>query len=284
MGDVNSYAGCSVRLNHCFVGSVMRIALELINNQNINIISPNNILDVPLSLIFSWICARSKTGQIKHSKTSGVSAQCFCGQMIREQRALEGMKKQCFWEMFPSLQICFAGVLFWFGLWLMSIDAGTVSGSEPSVSKSWPEIPLLHLDTQRTQSAPCLCFGAVVQNDLECTQGVLMLGLMGESVQRPNKPAWCPATYSAHSGISRDFFPFSLEIIINYKYYYFISKCSLGIATFSTSPLAWYLMSIHIRLENTVKREQKGPHRWKKHQSQSEEYFWTTDSPVLPSS
>lgn len=34
------------------------------------------------------------------------------------------------------------------------------------------------------------CFGAVVvQNAAGCTQGVLMLGLVGESVQRLNKPA-----------------------------------------------------------------------------------------------
>lgn len=38
-------------------------------------------------------------------------------------------------------------------------------------------------------SLSLFCFGAVVQNDARCTQGVLMLGLVGESVQRLNKPA-----------------------------------------------------------------------------------------------
>lgn len=84
MGDVNLHAGCSVRFPHCLVGSVMRIALEFNNNQNISIISLNNILGVPLFLVFSWVCARSKIGQIKHSKTSAVSAQCLCDQMVRE--------------------------------------------------------------------------------------------------------------------------------------------------------------------------------------------------------
>lgn len=73
----------------------------------------------------------------------------------------------------------------------MNIDEGTISGSEPSVGKNWPGVPLLCVDTQKTLSAPCLvCFGAVVvQNDARCTQGVLMLSLVGESVQRLNKPA-----------------------------------------------------------------------------------------------
>lgn len=57
---------------------------------------------------------------------------------------------------------------------------------------------------------------------------------------------------------------FSLEIIINYNYYYFISKYSLGIATFSTSPLAQYLKAFQIRLGNAVTREQKGPQKHEK--------------------
>lgn len=101
MGDVNIYVGCPVRFLHCLVSSVMRIALEFINNQNINIISLNNILGVPLLFVFSWVCARSKIGHIKHSKTSAVSAQCLVtkwSENIRtlEQRALEGMKTAAF--------------------------------------------------------------------------------------------------------------------------------------------------------------------------------------------
>lgn len=39
-------------------------------------------------------------------------------------------------------------------------------------------------------SSSLFCFGAVVvENDARCTQGVLVLGLVGESVQRLNKPA-----------------------------------------------------------------------------------------------
>ena len=85
MGGVNLYAGCPVRFPRCLTGSVMRIALEFNNNQNINIISLNNILGVPLFVVFSWVCARSKIGQIKHSETSAVSAQCLCDQMVGER-------------------------------------------------------------------------------------------------------------------------------------------------------------------------------------------------------
>lgn len=31
-----------------------------------------------------WVCARSKIGQIQHSETLAVSAQCFWDEMVRE--------------------------------------------------------------------------------------------------------------------------------------------------------------------------------------------------------
>lgn len=50
---------------------------------------------------------------------------------------------------------------------------------------------LVRRDTKDLKcSLSLFCFGAVVvQNAAGCTQGVLMLGLVGESVQRLNKPA-----------------------------------------------------------------------------------------------
>lgn len=79
---MNLYAGCPGRFPHGLLSSAMKIAMDFNNNQKINIISLNNIVGVPVFLVFSWVYARSKIGQ--HPETLTVYAQCICHKTVRE--------------------------------------------------------------------------------------------------------------------------------------------------------------------------------------------------------
>lgn len=105
---------------------------------------------------------------------------------------------------------------FWFGLWVMNIDARTISGSEPSSGKKCPVMPLSRLDAQRTQSAPCLClvrlFKMVLDVHRACWLWALWVSLSRGWVSPPDTLVLPKVSILEYAGIF-----FSLEIIINYN-------------------------------------------------------------------
>lgn len=134
---------------------------------------------------YSWVCASSEVGQIKHSNTFAVSAQFRVPEWPGNIRALEHRALQGLATAALLRNVFFIVDMFCWGFfvlvcvmsyeyrWQTQLLAQGLQLVQPKGITPWCS------DTQRTSSAPCLCFGAVVEDDAQCTQGVLVLGLVG---------------------------------------------------------------------------------------------------------
>lgn len=206
----------------------------------------------------SWVCARPKVGQIKHPNTAAVPAQ-FCvpkwPENIRalEHRALQGL------ETAPLLRnvffimnvFCWGGCLFVVLVYVMSYEymwqGQFLAQSLQLVQTGQRSLP--GAQTHREPQVPLVL--ALVQ----------LLGMMPSA----HRACWmslssltpCCSLGWLYGNKQGFFFFFPVEITIIYKYYCSISKCSLAIATFSTSPLA-YLMARQTRLGMLAGGDQKG--------------------------